>query len=403
MAALALTVVALSGAKAQDKAASLPDWVNHIQPFADLRFRYDETDNQDTDERVRERLRARFGADVEVNDSFNMIFELATSETQPNGQGDPISNNQTMTNSFSGKPVWLYLGYFDYHPKQIQGLHIDGGKMNNPFYIPATNQLIWDRDLTPEGVALRYSHAFGAFEPFLNIGNFWITERYTSSGDQDTSDKWTELTGFQGGTKVNLADNKVYLKAGVGNFYYSRTKGWSVIGPSTSFAGNSSVTKDIDGKATSVYDNTYNLMEYNGEVGGKIGSVPWIIYGDYVINNGITTKDSGVFVKENPKDNIGYIAGVSIGSYDKPLGLAVRYYYRYLQKDAVIGAFCDSDDSGGGTDNHGNTVGLDLGLYKNVWASLTYYMDVTKISEDNPSDDRGRNYHRLFVDLNVKF
>jgi hypothetical protein len=294
-----------------------------------------------------------------------------------------------MTDSFSGQSMWLYLGYFDYHPKQIPGLHIDGGKMSNPFYNPGKNQLMWSQYLTPEGVALRYSHAFGAFEPFVTAGNFWLDENKTSG-----TDHWTMLTGFQGGTRVNFADNKVYLKVGVGNFNYTNMKGYPLM--VTDSSGNFTAPGN-----DAVYNNNYYIMEYNGEVGGKLGSVPWVVYGDYVVNNGITNKDSGIYIKEDPKNNVGYIAGVTIGSYDKPLGLAVRYYYRYLQSDALIGAFNDSVDSGGGTDNHGNTVGLDLGLYKNVWASATYYMDVTNIAKQDTS--RNLNYHRVLVDLNMKF
>jgi hypothetical protein len=41
--------------------------------------------------------------------------------------------------------------------------------------------------------------------------------------------------------------------------------------------------------------------------------------------------------------------------------------YRYVQRDAMLDEFTDSDFALGGTDNQGFVVGFDLGVAKNTW------------------------------------
>ena len=46
--------------------------------------------------------------------------------------------------------------------------------------------------------------------------------------------------------------------------------------------------------------------------------------------------------------------------------------YRYLERDAVLDAFADSDFHLGGTDAKGYQLGFDLGLSRGVWLRLRY-------------------------------
>jgi hypothetical protein len=46
---------------------------------------------------------------------------------------------------------------------------------------------------------------------------------------------------------------------------------------------------------------------------------------------------------------------------------SVFTYYKYLERDAVLDAFTDSDFHLGGTNVKGWTVGGNYGLVKNVW------------------------------------
>ena len=53
--------------------------------------------------------------------------------------------------------------------------------------------------------------------------------------------------------------------------------------------------------------------------------------------------------------------------------------YRYLQKDAVLDAFTDSDFALGGTNNQGYVLGAQYATSRNTWLSARY-MASTEIS-----------------------
>ena len=123
-------------------------------------------------DRDRHRLRARVLIDAEIDDEWNVILRLATG-----GSNSATSTNQTLDDNFTKKRIWLDLAYFDYHPITKDGLNVFGGKMKNPFYSTGKNQLIWDSDVNPEGLAARYSikHSIGDIN--FVCGGFWLDEK----------------------------------------------------------------------------------------------------------------------------------------------------------------------------------------------------------------------------------
>jgi len=153
--------------QAETLAASLPDdlkWLEKIKISGDLRYRYEYIDLEDKSTRSRNRIRARLMISAIVNDEWDVVFRMATGETDIIDDtilADPVSTNQTLGEFSSRKDFWLDLAYFDYHPEGIEGLSVVGGKIKNPFLVVGKNQLMWDGDLNPEGVALRYSMPLG--------------------------------------------------------------------------------------------------------------------------------------------------------------------------------------------------------------------------------------------------
>ena len=70
--------------------------------------------------------------------------------------------------------------------------------------------------------------------------------------------------------------------------------------------------------------------------------------------------------------------------------------YRYLQRDATLDAFSDSDFNLGGTDSKGWVLGGKYGLAKNTWLELRYLS--SEVIDGPP-----RGIDTLQVDLNAKF
>jgi len=353
----------------EGKSISLPDnlkWLENIKISVDLRYRYEMIDEEGKDTRNRNRIRARLGIAGKVTDDVEVGMRLATSEAFSSDKGDPISTNQTLDDAFAKKAIWLDLAYFKWSPKD-SGLIIFGGKMEDPFYRVGGNQLIWDSDLTPEGIAAQYSKQLGeSDELFVKGGGFWINE---VSGGADTS-----LWGAQSGWKHQFAD-KSTLTGGASYYGYGNIEGSGpLIG--TGFQGNSN--------SAGKYASDYDIVEVFGEYGFKFGQTPVAAFASYVKNtSAATTQDTG------------WLVGGKLGKCKAPGSWELSYDYRDLEADAVLGVFNDSDFIGGGTNGKGHRMGCAYQLAKNLQAALTYFFN------DKSNDEH--NYNRLQADMVFKF
>ncbi len=361
-------------------------WTENVKLFGDLRLRGDYCERPGWDpakaDRERLRFRARLGLDAKVNEEVDLRFRIATDETGDADQGaDPVSNNQTMTNSFSKKGIWWDLAMFDYHPRAIEGLHVIGGKIEQPFLAVGKNEMIWNGSLTPEGGAVRYAPKFGEFELIGTGGGFWIQERNSRTADNADSG----LFGAQLAGRLKLSQD-AYVLAGGSYFDYVHTRNFAVFdytGGDESF-GNS-VSPDGE------YVNDYNIAEAFAEVGFRcpLTGLPATLFGDWARNTA-TDEDAKAF-----------LVGARLGRLANPWDWSLYYDFRRVEKDAVVGAFCDSTAFGGGTDGKSHKVGAELQLTKNVWVGAYSYIGWAHISQDD--EDHSDRYRRYQLDLNFKF
>jgi hypothetical protein len=125
--------------------------LNNFGPFSfagDLRVRdesYSGGPINDSQDRNRERYRARFYINARLNDDISGGIGLSTGDLN-----DPITSNQTANQFFTRKPFALDRAFIDYTPHQWKALTLIGGKFAYPWY---RTQLTWDDDIYPEGVA----------------------------------------------------------------------------------------------------------------------------------------------------------------------------------------------------------------------------------------------------------
>ncbi len=92
---------------------------------------------------------------------------------------------------------------------------------------------------------------------------------------------------------------------------------------------------------------------------------------------------------EEESGDIGYQMGIKVG-YLKPRERwewNVGIEYRYLESDAVLDAFTDSDFHLGGTNAKGWIFGAELGLYHNVWLKARW-MSSNEITNMQQSDSQ---------------
>ncbi len=358
---------------------TLPDslkWVEKVKISGDFRYRHERIDEEKTgsgvrwkDGRDRDRIRARLMIEAMVNDDWGLGFRLAS------GSADPVSTNQTLEDSFSSKTLWLDLAYFNWHPQSLKGTNVFGGKIKNPFYKVGGNQLIWDSDLNPEGIAAQFTIPFASkTELHINGGGFWVDE---SSSGVDTS-----LWGLQGYVKQPIGKSDFVL-GGVSYFDYGNIQGrgdlqstWS---SSSNFFGNTI--------SSSKFASDYDILEAFAEYGTQLIGKPFTVYGDWAKN----------LVASSGEDSAWLIGG-KFNKAKEPGTWEAGYSYREMDADSILGAFTDSDFIGGGTDGRGHEFGFTYQLAKNLQACVTYFF-----SEIDRTSGRSLDYRRLQLDLNLKF
>jgi len=105
----------------------------------------------------------------------------------------------------------------------------------------------------------------------------------------------------------------------------------------------------------------------------------------------------------------GYQVRVSVGwpQITKPGDWQASFIYRYVERDAVLDAFTDSDFHGGGTDAQGYILKFDYGLLENVWVTARW-LSSNEIDGNSYPQTTGLGTGKLGIDtlqldLNAKF
>jgi hypothetical protein len=365
----------------KEKPFAFPDsskWLENIRLSGDFRYRHESIDSQksgaDQPGTNRHRIRARLGMDVKINDDWDLGFRLAS------GVGDPASTNQTLENGFSGKGIWIDQAYFNWHPKAIAGLNVYGGKMPRPFYRAGENQIIWDDDVNPEGLAAKYVIPLTKTDNlYINGGGFWLISDTGAAGGAG-------LFGIQSYLKHDF-ENKDYVLGGMSLYSFGHLEGKEGLYKSSG-SGSSKFGNTMDGAGTTAspytYAMNYNVLEGFAEYGFKISDYPASVYGDYVKNTAATTsKDTG------------WMIGATFNKAKDAGSWELGYNYREVKADAVVGILTDSDAFGGGTDGKGHAFVGKYQFAKNIQGVITYFLTQRGAAKDD--------YHRLMADLVMKF
>jgi Putative porin len=355
-------------AKEKQATEKKTEWTDRVKPIADVRYRQEWQDKEGKPDRNKGRIRARAGFQAQVVPDVDIRILLASG-----GSDSPIGLMQDIDTGFSSKNIWIDEAYFNWHPHTVSGLSIYGGKMVNPYFKPNKSELLWDNDLSPEGIALKYKTGLndsGSLEFFGTAGGFWVEER---SEDADSS-----LWGLQAGLKYEIPDTSIQLTGGIGYFDYGNVQGYPTIYNEKKNYGNI-----VD--ASGYYDSDFDLIEFFTEVQFELGGVPVSIYGDLSDNTAAS------------EDDLGWLVGFSAGRKVKPGSLFLRYNYRRIESDAVLGIFTDSIHGSGGTDLRGHEVRLQYQLTNRIDTSITYFHD------DLGLDDDSLDYQRIHWDTNFKF
>lgn len=391
---------------------ALPEWIKGVRLYADVRARA-QGDVYASDNAANTYLEfntvndkggiGRAGVDALLNtdeDRNRLVGRLRTGFTAKLGSGfaidarlasgnarSPVSTNQTVGNYGGRWTVSVDKAAVIWNSIDAQASReadVRFGRFGNPFV--SINELVWDNDLTFEGLSATYAmDLFGADADrmerglFLTVGAFPLQEVELSSDD-----KWL-YAGQLGGELTFGASSRLRIAAGY--FEYDNITGVRNTLDSTvfdftapRFLQKGNTLFDIRNDA----DTSTNLFALAGEYQLANGSV-WLdlgfggthvmVGGEYARNIGWDEQEvferTGARIEERTE---GYEAGVIVGApaVRAPGDWRAFAFYRYLERDAVLDAFTDSDFHLGGTDSKGYQIGLDLGLSRGSWLRLRY-------------------------------
>ncbi len=359
-------------------------WLDMVKISGDMRLIYDRIEypgwTPEVPDRDRLRFRARLGVDVKVCEEIDIKFRAASAESRDIGRGGAnITVNQTMTGGWSKKGVWIDIAQVAFKvpmPDGFPSLGFVGGKMEQPWTCPGKSDLIWDPDVTPEGIILKtaYKALGGDLEAKAFTGVFVVMESVTKAESL--------MLAFQASAKLTMLEGMLSVCAGIGTFDFTAARGRDVFdysGTNNSY-GNSTVGTKY------MYD--YNEIELFLEVAGDLEAggkkIPYSVYGDYVIN-----------VAGGVGENRGWLVGVTVGGDVK-----FTYNYRSMGKDAIVSAFNDWDSWGGGTDAAGHKIAVTIKVLKNFSVDLLYIVAEKSISDASVAN---RDYSRFIVMATVSF
>jgi hypothetical protein len=354
-------------------------------------------------DRTRFRGRARLEVDSDFTDSISGGLRIATGNTS-----DLVSETQTLdgTAPYQFGLDELFLRYDWRNAQRFSFLSVVGGRYPDPYVAPT--DLIFHRDLTFEGVAVtgRWGLGDGSTEQthlFFTLGGHPLQEIALSQ-----QDKW--LVGGQLGANLRFSDSQHLRLAGAFYDYFNVTGRLNPFNstvenftaPVFERQGNTYFDINNNGDPNSnlfALASKFRLANVNATYELTLGRYSLGVTADAVRNVGY----KAAFVSNNvggylpPRIN-GYQAEVSFGS---PTVLAAGAWrgtvgYRYLQRDAVIDAYTDSDFHFGGTDATGYYLLGEVGLATRVWARFRYL-------SSNAIDGPTAGIDTLQVDLNARF
>ena len=432
---------------------ALPAWVNHMVVKGDIRMRYEDLffpkGNDDTgvfpsfnaintgapfdttgvsfspqrnvdQDRNRERLRARFGAEINMENGFTAGLRLATgTDDQPVSQNQSLgAANNGQGGNFSMYAVWLDRAFLKYElgGSPTNNLAISVGRFDNPFF---STSIIWYNEIAFDGLAVQgRREILEGVTPFFAAGAFPVFDtdlNFSSNRSQKfhSEDKW--LYAGQVGTDCKI--NEDFSFKGAGAFYFFDHVEGKLSSPFVPLTPQDQGNTDDTRPAFAQYGNTYMaLRNITPTAANNFGAInQWQYFGlatpfrDVAVTGRVDYKHfepfvvslTGEFVKNIAFDKnrveaiavnnrgpgapggalgsfVGgdgaWIVGIKLGDialqkrWDWNLGVD----YRYVESDSVVDGFCEPDFGGGGTNVKGYTIRAALALEPNVFLALAW-------------------------------
>ncbi len=343
-------------------------FMDRIHFKGDLRLRYESIEQDDKDNTYRNRYRLRLGSNIDITD--NLHFDVG----MRSGFANPTSGNQTFLDD---EPLMDY--FFQSLRFNILGFSYQSdnstykvGRQPYMMYRPIKSQLVWDNDVSLNGV----NYQFKDDTKIITVGANQPTLEEAATDDADDVNLF--LAQYVHKTKLEFAK----LNLGTGIYYYDGLKGNIPL-----FGSRKGNTLDENG----LYANDYHVVEGFGELQFKDAfGMPIKVAAGVVYN---------VAADDN---NFGYDLAFQLGKAKNVGDWQVKYSYTDLEEDATYGAYSDSDNFGGGTASKGHAIRAKYKFGKNTYLAGNFFFN--KLYESKSKiEGMEPDYERVQLDAIIKF
>ncbi len=334
-------------------------------------------------DRARARIRARFNAIADLGSQFRAGITLATGDLN-----DPISTNANITGFYVRKPVALDQAFVEFNPSGFKPLTLTAGKFRYPWF---NTELTWDKDLNPEGAAeslgfkintpiLKRIALVGFQLPFAEIAGTSSTNKRISQqityggqfqaafalGPHVTLNAYSGFYDFRGSDAIALGLSRASSKnpqtplsgllpinasSPIQNSMYVTTASTIITVGGTPYpTGVNSVTNAQFGSKFALFDN---LAKIDIDTGNA--RLPISFIGDYVQNTEACANLANIVAAPantatqtfkqtlnapcNSSQRRAYWAEGRVGRLLKKNDFQFGYTRIYIEREAVLGAF----------------------------------------------------------------
>ena len=365
---------------ATGKSDSMPKWIQNMKLKGDLRLRYQYKHDKNITNNITQdthigRVRMRLGLDAKVNEKIMAGIGIATSSS-----GDPRSTNISFGSSDDGYStkfgIRLDYAYAKYEP--LSWLTLVGGKMLLSDVLWEPTDLIWDTDITPEGVVIGFKKSINPeTSVFMQTGGL-VMKADSASTTASSNESHPPMAYMLQAGATHKFNDTFSLKGGLAMYNFSNVKGSKA--SKFSSASNTGISKS-GSTVSGNYTYNYNMLNPGLDltindpfkaIGLNIESAK--LFGEYVHNMAA------------PDKNNGFSTGFQFGNsrVEKWGDWQFKYIYAMLGKDAVLDVLPDSDRYGGKTGIRSHEGIFTFGLGKNTSLGLDIYRSWSILGAKKP-------------------
>jgi hypothetical protein len=336
----------------------------------DLRLRYESIERDDTadeDNKYRNRYRLRLGTVTDITDKLHAEVGMRSGFANPTSGNQTFRDDENVNDYFMQSLRFNVLGFAYASDNSTYKV----GRQPYMMYRPIKSQLVWDNDVSLNGLNYQYKDS----AKIITVGANQPTLEEASRAENDVN---LFIAQYVQKTKLDFAK----LNLGAGVYYYDGLKG-----NTTLFGSRKGNTLDANG----LYENDYHMAEAFGELQfSEVFGKPVKMAAGVVYNVGAD------------EDNFGYDVAFQIGKTKNVADWQIKYSYTDLQENATYGAYSDSDNFGGGTASKGHAVRTKYKFGKKTYFAGNfffneYYESKSKIDGIKPE------YNRVQLDAIFKF